>query len=58
MICEKYVLVLCGHRDDQTDFVEHKEQKAGNPGNFVELVRFRTQTDDVLRIYLVSAQKN
>lgn len=47
MLCGKQGLALRGHRDDQV-WTEQEEQETGNKGNFIELVRFRAQTDDVL----------
>lgn len=38
-----------GHRDDYT------ASESDNKGNFVELVQFRAETDDVLRKYLEAA---
>ena len=38
MVCGKQVLALRDHRHDQIDFDEQKEQKAGNPDSFIELV--------------------
>ena len=58
MVCGKQVLVLRAHRDDHIDLVKEKEQKAGNSGNFIELVSFRAKTDNVLQIYFASAPKN
>ena len=44
--CGKQGLSLRGHRDDST------ASDASNKGNFIELVRFKAENDDVLRMYL------
>ena len=47
--CGKQGLSFRGHRDDST---------ADNTGNFVQLVQFRAENDDVLRTYLERAPRN
>ena len=50
--CGKQGLSLRGHRDDSTT------SDSDNHGNFIELVRFMTENDDVLRKYLETAPRN
>ena len=58
MLCGKQGLSLRGHRDDDVDWTEQEEQAAENQGNFVELVRFRAETDDALRRHLERGPRN
>ena len=44
--CGRQGLSFWGHRDDST------ASKTDNMGNFVQLVQFRTENDDVLHTYL------
>ena len=55
-LCGKQGLPLQGHRDDGISWFE--EVESNNPGNFVELVKFRAETDDVLCTHLLNAPKN
>ena len=41
-----------------TFFVEQYDQGSHNPGNFIELVRFRAETDSVLAKHLKNAPQN
>ena len=50
--CGKLGLAFRGHRDDSTAL------HANNMGNFMELVRFRAENDDVLRAYLETSPMN
>ena len=50
--CGKQGLSLRGHRDDST------ASESINTGNFIELVQFRAENDDVLRTYLETAPRN
>ena len=50
--CGKQGLSFRGHRDDST------ASDSDNLGNFLELVRFRAENDDVLRKYLETSPKN
>ena len=50
--CGKQGLSFRGHRDDSTAL------DASNMGNFIELVRFRAENDDVLHTYLETAPRN
>ena len=50
--CGKQGLSFRGHRDDSTAL------DASNMGNFIELVRFRAENDDVLRTYLETSPRN
>ena len=56
LLCGKQGIPFRGHRDDNVNWTETEEQ--GNQGNFIELVRFRAQTDDILCRHLQNAQKN
>ena len=50
--CGKQGISLRGHRDDST------ASQSSNTGNFLGLVQFRAENDDVLRTYLETAPKN
>lgn len=50
--CARQGLSFRGHRDDFT------ASEYGNKGNFVELVQFRAETDEVLRKHLETAPRN
>ena len=45
MLCGKQGLPLRGHRDDGVDFGQ--ENGSSNQGNYIELVHFRAETDEV-----------
>ena len=49
--CVKQGLSFRGHRDDSTAL------DPSNVGNFVELVRFRAENDDILRTYLETSPR-
>ena len=55
LVCGMQGLPLRGHRDDKVEVTCTSEE---NVGNFLELVRFRAETDDVLRRHLETAPKN
>ena len=55
LVCGVQGLALRGHRDDK---VELSHPSIANIGNFLELVRFRAETDDSLRRHLHSAPRN
>ena len=57
MLCGKQGIAFRGHRDDQIIFTDEEESEAENEDNFIELVRFRAETD-VLRNHLQRAPKN
>ena len=46
ILCGKQGLPLRGHRDDGVDFGQGSV--SSNQGNFIELVHFRAETDEVL----------
>ena len=50
--CGKQGLSFRGHRDDSTAL------DVNNMGNFIELVRFRAENDDMLRTYLETSPRN
>ena len=56
MLCGKQGLPLRGHRDDGVNF-EHVSADS-NQGNFLELVHFRSETDEVLASHLKHAPRN
>lgn len=56
--CGKQGIALRGHRDDKITWMEDEEKRASNEGNFIELVRFRAETDQVLLKHLENAPKN
>ena len=49
---ENKVSPLRGHRDDSS------ASDASNIGNFIELVRFRAENDEVLRTYIETSPRN
>ena len=55
ILCGKQGLALRGHRDDQIDW---QSVERSNEGNFVQLVRFRAETDTILSAYFSKAPKN
>ena len=55
ILCGKQGLALRGHRDDGIDW---QYEEISNEGNFIQLVRFRAETDTVLSDYLLRAPKN
>lgn len=57
MLCGKQGIALRGHRDDHIVWTD-EEFEAENEGNFIELIRFRAQTDDILRRHLDNAPRN
>ena len=57
ILCGKQGLALRGHRDDQIEWQEDLVESK-NEGNFIELVRFRAETDENLRKHLQNAPRN
>ena len=56
MLCGRQGLALRGHRDDRIDWLEDQEDyDVQNRGNFIELVRFRAETDEDLYAHLQRA---
>ena len=51
----KIVLLLRGHRDDGIDW---SVESPSNQGNYVQLVRFRAETDPILARHLAESPKN
>ena len=45
-----------GHRDNDIDWNDEKVHST--QGNFIELIRFRAETDNALKIHLKNAPKN
>ena len=58
MVCGKQGLALCGHHDDKILWNEQDELDFENHGNFIELVRIRAETDEVLNKHLQNAPQN
>ena len=58
MLLGKQGLAFRGHRDDKISFAEQGDQGSHNPGNFIELVHFRAETDFTLATYLKNAPLN
>ena len=55
ILCGKQGLALRGHRDDRIDWQFDGKL---NDGYFIQLVRFRAETDTILSGYLLKAPKN
>ena len=58
MLCGKQWLALQGHRDDNIMWTNEGESEPDNHGNFIELVCFRAESDEILRHHLQSAPRN
>ena len=58
ILCGKQGLALRGHRDDHISWSDVEDDKCCNEGNFVELVRFRAETDHVLAQHLAHSPQN
>jgi len=56
LLIGKQGIAFRGHRDD--NIVWFEEESDFNQGNFVELVRFRAETDKVLQDHLMNAPRN
>ena len=56
LLLGKQGLAFRGHRDDQVEWQEQIDHE--NRGNFVEMVKFRAETDEALRKHLQNAPKN
>ena len=56
ILCGKQGLAMRGHRDDKVQWGDAVE--GPNEGNFVQLVRFRAETDKVLADHLSKGPKN
>ena len=57
LLCGRQGLALRGHRDDKISWTEDDDTHS-NEGNFVELVRFRAETDAVLAEHLAKSPRN
>ena len=55
ILCGKQELALRGHRDDRIDW---QSDEKSNEDNFIQLVRFRAETNTILSRYLLKAPKN
>ena len=59
MVCGMQELAFHGHRNHRIGWAEQEEEHgAQNNSNFIELVHFRAETDDVLCAHLQFAPKN
>ncbi len=58
MLLGKQGLAFRGHRDDNVEWTEQTDEECENQGNFIELVRFRAETDTALRKHLSNAPRN
>ena len=56
LLCGKQGLAMRGHQDDRVQWED--EGEGSNEGNFIELVRFRAETDQVLADHLFKAPRN
>ena len=56
ILCGKQGLALRGHRDDGIHW--EGDDGSSNEGNFVQLVRFRAETDTILANHLARCPKN
>ena len=57
LLCGKQGIAFRGHRDDCLNW-EDIEDEYSNPGNFIELVRFRAETDNTLSEHLKNSPRN
>ena len=57
LLCGKQGLALRGHHDDKVSWTGDDDSHS-NEGNFVELVRFRAETDPVLAQHLANSPRN
>ena len=55
LFCGKQGLAFRGHRDDRVDW---SQEASINEGNFVQLVRFRAETDPALADHLKESPRN
>lgn len=55
MLCGKQGLALRGHRDDSINW---EEEGSSNEGKFVQLLRFRAETDPILSDHLAKSPKS
>lgn len=56
ILCGKQGLALHGHHDDGICWED--DCGSSNEGNFIQLVRFRAETDTILADYLAKSPKN
>ena len=56
ILCGKQGLALRGHRDDRIHWED--EGEGSNEGNFVQLVKFRAETDEILADHLSKCPRN
>ena len=60
LLCGKQGLSLRGHRDDHINWIDSEPEgvQHSNQGNFVELVRFRAEHDQILAQHLAKSPRN
>ncbi len=58
LLMGKQGIAFRGHRDNCVNWVDCNEDISSNQGNFVELIRFRAETDDVLANHLKNSPRN
>ena len=58
ILCGKQGLAYRGHCDDLIDFSDLDVESSHNEGKFIELVKFRAETDSNLHNHLQNAPKN
>lgn len=58
MLCGRQGFAIRGHCDDKICWMKQGEDEHSAEGNFVELVRFRADTDQVLSKHLENAPRN
>ena len=58
LLCGKQGIAFRGHRDDCLNWEDADEDISSNQGNFIELVRFRAETDEVLSHHLQHSPRN
>lgn len=50
ILCGKQGLSLRGHRDDHINWADSETEEHFNQGNFIELIRFRAEHDEIRNI--------
>ena len=58
LLCGKQGIAFLGHRDDCLNWEDADEDLSSNQGNFIELVWFRAETDEVLSHHLQHSPRN
>ena len=58
ILCGKQGLALHGHHNDKVNWTDAELDSRSNEGNFIELVRFRAETDLILANHLANSPRN